>query len=786
MNSLENLNNWSNDGIAYGGDGPYAISFDPSSPTNQTTSMNEDQPFTAPVGTNITEMTSTPRNLEYTIDLSSASYEATVDWGTLPYYVTAEIVGTNIFRIVGTIDTIAWDIIKSPTITIPDQDANFTYTSTITYPDPADTDNDATKSWTTTVTVTATQDLSTPSDWVYTKNSPGTIDGTPEILNTASGTYSIVITPSETSYVYLMSSSGSGGTSTFNAIDKTLTISGTKAQVNSHLLGIVLTTSTNIALPFALNYSLTNPSGAISVQNQNLTSTEPYSIGIGTYVEDTPFSLGYEILDESATATSFSISVAQTTPLPSVSPGYFTVNGSNVGNTWTASNTRANINAANVVYTPPIDYTGTITLTVNQSKVDNGNTVVQVTNDPNNITNAGTNTEIQNMINRSYTGNTINSIFATTTPAITDGPDIGQTYTITLSSTLGKFGNSSANALAASSTYTFTGNKTACNAEFTAMKFLPNPNTSSTGTFSYTQSRGGVPQVNQTLTLTGSAGAAITPKNLVFTSNGTYTPTIEEVAFGTWNVLSLGGGGGGAALTSTNGGGGAGGQVAYSSITASTGVPNVLSSLSVTIGGGGAGSSGSTGVVTGATGGNSYVTWNGTTFFTAAGGAGGTANSGSPGSSNGGSLTAAAGGTSHTGGSGDGPGSGGITGGGGGAGSGYQPGTGGSTGVGNGFDADVGIVSNGGNGGSPSNTTSFSPGGWTYASLGGGGGGGGNDSAYGIGGGSTRASPSNGGNGGYSAAPTGTSAFANKGGGGGGGKGGAGNGAAGRIEIKIR
>jgi len=609
MNTLETLNTWSNDDIAYGGNATYSITFSPTSPVNQTASAVEDEAFASPVGTNITSMVSTPRNIEYTIDLSSVALPATINWGTLPYFLTSQVAGTNIFKLVGPIDETVWAQFKSPLITIIDQVATFTYTATITYPDPTNTANDLTKSWTVTVTVTAQGNISTPSNYTYTKNNIGTIAGSPTITNTAAGTYNIVMTPSIPTAVYLLGSSGSGGTSVFDPVLKTLTLNGTKTEVNSHLASIQFTPVTDEFRSFTFAYSLTNPSGVVNAVTQNLVSGDPFTIAIATYVEDTPFSLAYSVLDQSATATNFTISVAQTTPLANVSPGFFTVNGSNVGNTWTASNTRANINAANVIYTPPVDYTGTLTMTVNQSKIDQGNTIIQVVNQPVNIVNAGTNTEIQNMIDRSYSSNTFNQIFSATTPAITDGPDVGQTYTITLSSALGKFGNSAANAIAAAS-YSFTGNKTSCNTEFTNMIFVPNYGSASTGTFTYTQTRSSVVQVNLSPVLTGT-NASLTPAIYTFTGNSTFVPSLLESTFGNTQVLAVGGGGSaqaGANVRSYSGsnvlmpgGAGGGGEVVFSNYT-----PLANATYTITPGAGGITATNSPGAnITGNVGGTS-------------------------------------------------------------------------------------------------------------------------------------------------------------------------------------
>ena len=623
MNTLENLNDYSNDDILYNGNATYSITFDPTSPVNQTTSVIEDLPFVSPVGTNITSMVNTPRDIEYTIDLSGVALPATIDWGTLPSFITSQIAGTNIFKLVGAIDETVWAQVKSPVITIIDQATTFTYPATITYPDPSDTANNLTKTWNVTVSITAVPNISSPTSTQYVSGIVGTLPGTPTITNTTAGTYSILITPSIANAVYTLASSGSGGTSVFDPVYKTLTLSGTKTEVNSHLASIQLTTVSNETRAFVLSYRLTNPSsGLVNTVTQNLTFTAAFDINTATYVEDTPFSLGYQVKDLSTTATNFTVSVAQTTPLANVSPGFFTVNGSNVGNTWTISNTRATINSANVIYTPPVDYTGTITLTVNQSRIDQSNSAVQVTNQPVNIINAGTNTEIENMIGRSYVSNNTNTLFPSQIPQITDGPDVGQTYTIQLSSSLGRIGNSAANAIASAS-YSFTGNKTACNAEFANIKFLPNTGVSSTGTFRYIQARASVTQYDQNLTLSGSIGALPDPVLVVASGVGTvtWTPSATQYLYGNFQILVVAGGGAMGNDASGNasprgGGGGGGGGANFITLLAG----NASSATHyLTVGNGGLESSDAN-VRRGS---NSYITVNSSVIALATGGLGG-------------------------------------------------------------------------------------------------------------------------------------------------------------------
>ena len=188
---------------------------------------------------------------------------------------------------------------------------------------------------------------------------------------------------------------------------------------------------------------------------------------------------------------------------------------------------------------------------------------------------------VANITARTYTSNTTTAIFAANTPAITDGTDTGQTYTITLTSPSGKFGNTvayfSSNSYAnLASTYSYTGNRSLVNAEFANVRFAPSSGNTGNTTYTYTQTSANVLQANITAALT----VALVPRagnTYTFTANTTYTPTFDEYYYsGTANILLVGGGGygqyGNAALpnpgggtTNVSGGAGGGGEVRYAS-----------------------------------------------------------------------------------------------------------------------------------------------------------------------------------------------------------------------------
>lgn len=306
-----------------------------------------------------------------------------------------------------------------------------------------------------------------------------------------------------------------------------------------------------------------------------------------TYTEDTRYSFGNIITDQDTRANSFSISLQQT----SGNIGQWYRNSSVVGNANVALEITGSKNSINnsIQWMPPIDYTGNVEIVYNQIKTLPTGNVTQASNVVATFT-AISNPEISNMIDRAYTSNVVNNIFANSTPYINDGPDYGQTYTITLSSSLGKFGNSAANAVAASS-YSFTGNISRVNSQFNSMVFVPTANVpASTGTFTYTQSRNGVPQVNQNLTLTGTTQAFLSTRSFLTTPAELPTLSFEEQYFGTnMRVVAVGGGGGGGARGSSpyGGAGGGGGNVVIQDWGKFTG-----SFYGVLVGSGGVGSDG--------------------------------------------------------------------------------------------------------------------------------------------------------------------------------------------------
>ncbi len=454
-----------------------------------------------------------------------------------------------------------------------------------------------------------------------------------------------------------------------NTVTLTDTVANINILVNNNTL--TFTPEANLASNLANAITATVTVGNVVTDTEyidlQLAVLNPYySFGNGVYAQNTRYEFDDLVRDLDPTATNFFISLQQT----SGNTGQWVINDTAVGysNTaFTLSNTKANINAQKIEWQPAIDATSNVVIIYNQIKTNGAGNTVQAANVAGTYINTSTQPGIINMIGRNYVGNTTSVIFTTSTPEIDNGPDYGQSYTIGLSSALGKFGNSVANAISANS-YSFTGNMTQVNSEFVNMRFIPNAQTSNTGTFQYTQARDGVSQISSNVVLTGQAGVPVAGALLNFTANGTFTVTPEQSLYGSFQVLTVGGGGSGARGGFTTGptkliggGGGAGGfrveavtqsnqtntwtflssNAETSGVNANTTSFNFTDTYNVVVGAG-ATTPGTTNA-NGVAGGASYISLGNSQYFYSAGGQGGFAVTG-----NGGGIATQGGGIGNT------------------------------------------------------------------------------------------------------------------------------------------
>lgn len=267
MNSLSQLNSLA--AITFDDQRTPIVIFDRPIPMNQTVTINQNDTHSVPVGINIVDIVNpTLASVTYTIDISSQP-EATLTWASIPADVSVTTPESGVYTLIG-IDSVSdWTALKSPTFT-PDPAFTgvFSYTATIAWAT-------GSQSWTVNVTILDITNMTAADDVYYDKNDTGVIAGNPEILDNYSTNWTVTVTPSNINYVSVLSSAGTGGTSSFNTTTKVLTIKGTKTQVNTHLNLISYTITNSATEDFILGYlAINDTTGEGDYKVQNWDSTE--------------------------------------------------------------------------------------------------------------------------------------------------------------------------------------------------------------------------------------------------------------------------------------------------------------------------------------------------------------------------------------------------------------------------------------------------------------------------------------------------------------------------------
>jgi hypothetical protein len=512
MNSLFDLNSQTVT-VEYGDFRPAGVEFNTTTPVNQTKNVLEGQTYTASVGINIIDVVDYATTaVSYTVNVS-AQPGATVTWNVIPLGCSVSNPSTGVYRIDGINSAFIWEQVKNPIIT-PDIDfyGTWTITSTINYL------STLSKSWTTTVNVTNVVELSTPSEFWFVTGS-NLLTGNSTMLDTANplSSWQVFVSVSPTVAVSTMSTAGSGGTSSFNNTTKLLTITGTNAQINSHLNSLTFVTNGVVEQDLVFTYTAQKISTLeVDTQTQNVRCALIRYLSSLTdfnYNEDTSKLITGAplVTDLYATGTpSYTVTVTPTTTSAVRTMSSAGAGGSSSFNTSTkrltlvGTKTQVNSHLAAITLIPESDYTSSFsltyavtppvvlspgTLTKNQQAI-----IDQVHGEVSNITLA-----------RDYINGQTNSIFSANTPQITDLDTLATSYTIglTVPESVGTF---SAPGTTTSRTWTYTGTKTQVNALFSQITFTPATNYFQNITMTYTQSKlspGVINQVNQAALLVG-------------------------------------------------------------------------------------------------------------------------------------------------------------------------------------------------------------------------------------------------------------------------------------------
>jgi hypothetical protein len=301
MNSLQDLNFYSENTVPFGDDRPYSITFSSNIASNANIITSEGVAFASNAGIDITEVISSPSDIVYTINVSSLA-NTTVAWpNPLPSGLTSNITSPGVYNLYGVNGATVWNEVKAANISPPrDYSGTFYYTSTITYPNVANTLTSNTFSWTNQVQVLDIADLafsSNVANVIYNQYQQTTINPYVQIVDAeADGLFTMVITANGTSAINSMTSGGTGGTVSYDSGQRKYTISGVRSEVNSHLRSLYFNPEYNYISNFLMYYTLISPSGNQSDQKtQNLIIGNVYpvltSAGNITYSQDTAFNL---------------------------------------------------------------------------------------------------------------------------------------------------------------------------------------------------------------------------------------------------------------------------------------------------------------------------------------------------------------------------------------------------------------------------------------------------------------------------------------------------------------
>lgn len=276
MNSLEDLNDFSDEPVDYNDQANFAISVTPLG--NQVVTISEEQSHQVPVGITVNSITSGPPTIYYEINLTNAGGNATLIWPTVAN-VTFSNPSTNVYRATNVGSISKWNAIKQPTVFLSrDYANNFSYTASLN----AGTGNVFT--WSVAVNITDTPELSPlpppavtyDEDVIFNFTSANVF----QIVDTAtSGSYTLTGTLSNVAAGNL--SSTTGNTSFSSGV---LTITGTKSVVNTTLNGLRFTPAQDFASNFVINWLLTNPVSGFqtaTTQTVNIGETNEEIINMG-------------------------------------------------------------------------------------------------------------------------------------------------------------------------------------------------------------------------------------------------------------------------------------------------------------------------------------------------------------------------------------------------------------------------------------------------------------------------------------------------------------------------
>lgn len=493
MNSLNDLNQLF-DTVVFDDDRAPAIIFDRVIPVNQTLNFNEGQIVTLPNGIEIAEIIGF-EDIGCTVTFNVSNIPgSTLSWNNLPEGVEPEILSPGVYRLGVVTDSFFWNQIKNPMLTPPiDFFGSYSFTVTINY------SSSLSKVYTISGEIFDVEEWTVPQDHWFPLGQ-ATVTNTPKLRDSANPieSWRVFVFPSNPNLVSLLTTSGTGGSVTFNSETKSLTINGTNAQINSHLNTLVMVS--NSTEHFQLTYTAQNIADLSSdTINQNMRSsviryfTIPQSQVIQedqpTAVVGQPLITNIEYTSDGSytvvvNVTNFAIAIKNITSNGTGGTTFYDAQDTR-NYTITGTKTQVNSHLSTLQITPATDWDENFQLDYN--------IFPPIVNTP------GLTTVVQNFsidshpeaenfsLARNYLNNQSNLIFANNAPVITDLDPSATTYTIQLN--LNSSGTLSAPGGLSGSEIFLQGTKSQVNALLPQVSFTPASGQFQSTTFSYRQTK---------------------------------------------------------------------------------------------------------------------------------------------------------------------------------------------------------------------------------------------------------------------------------------------------------
>lgn len=275
MHSLTTLNGYSQSFMEFTDDRTYAVIYRADTSVTGIVTIAEDQSHTVRWLFDIEEiinLASSGGTISVELELPNEAGCFANFQTVAPSGVVISDDGAGTFTVSGIDSMSDWVFVRDNLTVKPPADRTTTWTYDVSIITPGLV---ADRNWTLTIEYPSgnVAEMLAPLDQEFDPQVAALITSTVEVLDPYNVdeslyTYRVVITPDSTSNLDLITTSATGGTTSWDNINKTFTIEGVKSVVNDHLESLTLTSSATA--DWVLTYTLTNIlSNVVTVVTQN-------------------------------------------------------------------------------------------------------------------------------------------------------------------------------------------------------------------------------------------------------------------------------------------------------------------------------------------------------------------------------------------------------------------------------------------------------------------------------------------------------------------------------------